>query len=559
MPEHPMPAPLRRMGDTEVRPALVPLAFLALLAGCPVPPVAVWTCGTQSCDLNASCLTTHAGVSTCLCNEGYSGDGTSCAPVVPQRDAGAADAGAQQTADAGEDAGMPGQMDAGPVDAGADAGPADSGSADAGRSDAGTLPPEGDAGAVAVTYQINPAHSGGVSDPSIDLPMQEIWSTIVPGAVSYPVIAQGLVFITAAGPGSGGTLTAFDAHSGAIVWGPLTTGGPGWSHLAWDVGRIFLLNSDGVFASYDALTGEKQWLQIVNSQSRNFIFASQLPVAWNGLVIVADIAAAGTPGDVYAASELDGSPVWTGGITMGNQDNTSCPTVGDGLVFTSYICNLAFAGNQQTGQVLWAHDAYCDGGGQGLIPVLYGGNLYYRGGAFGAGNFVLNASTGVTLGAFAADPEPAFQNGRGYALTGGTLEGFDVATNTINWMFTGDGMLSSAPIAVNGFVLIGSQKGTLFAVDGMSGTQVWSADVGGPMLYTNEFDSGLVRGLAAGQGVVVATAPVNPDSVTDGTIVKVFAAASASDAGPDDASEDAGGLQDAGGGDGGSSSDSGMP
>jgi hypothetical protein len=102
------------------------------------------------CDVNATCVSTGPGTSTCGCNPGYSGDGTSCTPLdggagdAGPADAGMVDAGPPDSgpADGGPgDAGLPdaGLQDGGTPDAGApDAGPPDAGPADAGLPDAGT-------------------------------------------------------------------------------------------------------------------------------------------------------------------------------------------------------------------------------------------------------------------------------------------------------------------------------------------------------------------------------------------------------------------------------------
>ena len=49
----------------------------------------------------------------------------------------------------------------------------------------------------AVAYQINIAHNGVQADSSLSPPFWLRWQVTLPGLVSYPLIAQGLVFVTA--------------------------------------------------------------------------------------------------------------------------------------------------------------------------------------------------------------------------------------------------------------------------------------------------------------------------------------------------------------------------
>ena len=78
----------------------------------------------------------------------------------------------------------------------------------------------------ATTYQITVDHAGVTASGGV-LALQEtpLWSAPLSGTSSYPIIAGGRVFVTTAGlPGSannyGTELYAFDAQTGATLWGP---------------------------------------------------------------------------------------------------------------------------------------------------------------------------------------------------------------------------------------------------------------------------------------------------------------------------------------------------
>jgi outer membrane protein assembly factor BamB len=46
------------------------------------------------------------------------------------------------------------------------------------------------------------------------------------------------------------------------------------------------------------------------------------------------------------------------------------------------------------------------------------------------------------------------------------------------WSFAGDGALVTAPLVVNNYVFIGSSNGNLYALDGTSGAQLWTKNLG---------------------------------------------------------------------------------
>lgn len=111
----------------------------------------------------------------------------------------------------------------------------------------------GSAPAAAVTYQADVAHSGFVANGP-NPPLGRKWIRRDLGSsVSYPVIAEGKVFVTA---GSSPTLLyALDRKTGGTVWvrEVATLGSP-----AYDSGRIYVLGERALDA-VSAATGERLW------------------------------------------------------------------------------------------------------------------------------------------------------------------------------------------------------------------------------------------------------------------------------------------------------------
>jgi len=101
---------------------------------------------------------------------------------------------------------------------------------------------------------------------------------------------------------------------------------------------------------------------------------------------------------------------------------------------------------------------------------------------------------------------PAFENGMGFFLNIGTLEGHDL-DGVVQWSFTGDGKLASTPLAAGGAVYIGSTSGSLYAVDEKTGKQLWVENLSSPITIANE-TSGKepIAGLGASYDLLVVPA-----------------------------------------------------
>lgn len=333
----------------------------------------------------------------------------------------------------------------------------------------------------AVTYQIDPAHTGSQYDTTIP-PLAQRWSRDLGNTVSYPLIAGGKVFVTTV---TG--LHALDATNGATVW---ATGDIGTSPAAaYDAGRVFVINRNGLLRAFDASSGTQVWTRQLSGQA----FSSP-PTATGGTVYVA-----GYP-TMHAVNEQDGSIKWS---TLNAGGDNSSPVVSANAVFGAYACNNVWALSPTTGSVLWHHTSSCFGGG-GRTAVLFGGRLYARDNALS--NATLDAGTGTQVDEFLAGPAPAFNGSTGYFLNGSSLEARDVTSGALKWSFAGDGTLSSAPIVVNGYVYIGSMSGKLYAVNESTGTNVWTGTVGASVNRPDEQSLSAPAGLAAGEGLIVVPA-----------------------------------------------------
>lgn len=337
----------------------------------------------------------------------------------------------------------------------------------------------------ATAYQVNAQHNGLQTD-TLTPPLSHKWTKTLSGNASYPLLAEGKVFVTATTSQGGGLLYAFDIATGKTVWGPIDIGSSGFFAAAYDAGRVFTLNGAGVLQAFSAKNGSQLWATQITSQ---YSFSSP-PTALNGLVYTG---AAGSGGTVYAFRESDGSQVWTQPVQNGDD---SSPAVSGKGVYVSYACNQAYDFTPLNGNPIWHYQGPCEGGG-GATTALYSGRLYTR--DF-FGDLILDASTGKLLGSYSASQPPAFRGTLGYFLKGSTLSAETLSNRSVVWAFTGDGALATAPIVDGAYVYIGSSHGNLYALDANTGKKVWSTKVGAPM-GQSEFAS-----LAAGQQIVAVPA-----------------------------------------------------
>jgi outer membrane protein assembly factor BamB len=367
-------------------------------------------------------------------------------------------------------------------------------------------PAEAAGSGVGVAYQVDVAHDGVQVDDSLTPPFSQRWQVTLAGSVSYPLIAQGLVFFTVANTsGQYGTqLYALDQSTGATVWSQPISGTYFWSNATYDAGKLFVVNYDGLLRAFDAGSGVELWETQLPGQ---YAFSSP-PTADAGVVYVGG---AGSGGTLYAVDETNGAVLATASVMNGDE---SSPALSASSVFVSYACNTAYGFAQTTLALLWNYTTFCSGGG-GKTTVFANGRVFTR--DF-FGNLILDAATGNLLGTYGPTnsgiPAPTVEGNTIWFLSNGTLVAQDITTpsspSTL-WSFAGDGQLDTAPIVLStpsgDFVVEGSSSGELYAVDAATGAAVWSANVGGVISGPDEQNvSQPLTGLSAGQGLLVVPA-----------------------------------------------------
>jgi outer membrane protein assembly factor BamB len=365
-----------------------------------------------------------------------------------------------------------------------------------------------------VAYQIDYAHSGQASlTGPITFPNSPAWSVTLGGNISYPLIAGGKVYVLTAGlnGGYGIQLHALNLADGSVAWGPVSISGTYlWAGHAYDHGKIFVVNFDGLLRSFDANTGTHIWSNQLPGQ---YAFSAP-PTAVNGIVYVGG---AGIGGTLYAVDETNGAVLWTRAVANG--DKSSPVVSNNGLndgVFVSYPCQV-YKFNPLTAASLWHYSGGCSGGG-GKTAAYANGLLYVRDwSGVTLGTMIYDAVTGNQVGSLASALIPALTTQTGFYNTAGpvlnstgSLRAFDPASrNVFPWSFAGDGQLVTAPIVINNqYVIIGSASGNVYAVDGTNnGTLIWTGHAGAAIPGPDEQNvSQPLTGLGAGEGYLVVPA-----------------------------------------------------
>lgn len=351
---------------------------------------------------------------------------------------------------------------------------------------------------LAVTYQVDVAHSGVQADDQLVPPFGRRWKVTLPGQVSYPLIAGGYVYVTV--QGNGASLYALRQSDGSTAWSAAIPGSYSWASAAYDGGRVFALNADGVLRAFAGDTGALLWATQLPGQ---YLFTSP-PTASGGVVYVSG---AGSGGTLYAVDELTGGVLATQSVENGDH---SSPALSDSSVFVSYACNQTYAFALQSLAPIWHYSGPCEGGG-GKTTVYANGRLYTR--DF-FGDLILDAATGNLIRSYAPDRSqilaPAVDATTIYLVNQSVLSAQAIGDGSISWTFTGDGQLTTAPLVLSSssgeLVVVGSFAGPLYALNAATGAVVWQTDVGAAVSGPDEQDVAVLGGLGAGQGMLVVPA-----------------------------------------------------
>jgi outer membrane protein assembly factor BamB len=345
----------------------------------------------------------------------------------------------------------------------------------------------------ATAMQLNPAHSGTIQFDSLTLPPLPLWQVSVPGRPSYPLIADGKVFVIA-----GTQLLALDRDSGAILWGPVAV--PEGSAGTYERGVLFVVGTEDLaFSStvqaLDAATGNPLWKV---SPARLRIRST--PTAARGLLYVAG--RVGEEARLYAFNQAAGDVAWFRKLAAAS---TAAVAVGPGGVYASFSCDT-YAFLPLNGYDVWSANVGCRGSGGGNVPPVLGGSALYTSESPLSGEHTIRDSqSGIEIGTYDTNSPSVIDAGTAYLFPNGysSLSAIARETGTVKWEFS-DMWGMTQPAVVNDVVFVASLGGTVFGLDANTGYELWRAETGeeipsSVILMGNN----VLTSLTAGNGLLV--------------------------------------------------------
>lgn len=305
-------------------------------------------------------------------------------------------------------------------------------------------------------YQADPGHTGAAAGTTFAAPLGKRWvrRDLSPN-LSFPVIAEGKAFLTA-----GSSVYALSVATGATVWSrALRANG-----VAYDAGRVFAINADGVMQALSAADGTVLWTSRLPGASSEF----SPPTAFGGFVY------ASSESTVFGVRQADGIVVWSKNAST---DVTSIPAVDQDKTYTSRGCATT-AIQRTVGVQVWGYAGGCSSYA-GAAAVRNG--LVYAVGA--RDGVVLDALTGTLRDSFAATMLPAFAGDTGYFVNGREVYARSDSTGLVLWRNTGESDIAAPPIVAGAYVYAiasGDYTGPkLVAIARASGEKVWESDLHG--------------------------------------------------------------------------------
>jgi outer membrane protein assembly factor BamB len=330
-----------------------------------------------------------------------------------------------------------------------------------------------------IGYRGNPTHDSRVTGAPAP-PLGQLWATNLGAPMSYPVVAEGLVFVSVRNePGYGTQIFALDAATGAVRW-QVDNPGVYWiGGLAYDAGRLYVLGGVGDLRALTPATGAVQWA-IDLGQGSYF----SPPVAFDGKVYTV-VARSGA--SLVATDGASGAQVWQKQMPSGG----GAPAVDQDRIYISMACRMTYAYARATGDELWHTESDCSGGGD-YTPVVYGNRLW----PLGDNPAIYDTATGAVVGNATFEGAIGVADGAAYVPMNGALLGVDAGTWATRWTFGATGVNNEAPLIGNTHVYVQTGEGAVLALDRGTGAPAWCAGV----VHSTTIDEHKDSHMGAGDG-----------------------------------------------------------
>ena len=348
--------------------------------------------------------------------------------------------------------------------------------------------------AEATAYHINPAHTG-YSPAQISPPLHRRWVRDFDGSVSYPLIADGKVFVFVNSETEGWTVKGLSARTGATLWSRGFSGYILGTTLEDET--LFVLSSGGRLTALRADTGHPRWQTILSEVTPAYSY-SALPTAWRGMVFVSG---GGEGVSMLGIDARTGAVRWTQHV----DGSGSSPAAAGQSVFVAFPSPQVYALATGSGGLQWHVGAFPHGGG-GYIPTYYRGRVYAM--EYDTG-LVLDSATGGLVDSYWSEASPAVHGETLLLLENGLLHALSRDDHAHRWWFRSrDGTrLVSSPLIVNSHAYIASAGGTVYALGLAGGRVLWQTSTGSSVFPSrHRSGGGALPGMAAGGGLLLVPA-----------------------------------------------------
>jgi outer membrane protein assembly factor BamB len=316
---------------------------------------------------------------------------------------------------------------------------------------------------------MDPGRTNSDQDDDIAPPLARLWIHKWDQSPTYALIVGDKVFVgLAAGMSATGRqepdrVVALRLSSGRELWSGTLSPDCADPYPAYDDGRVFVANSCGVVAAFDAVTGRFLWGAEPAPPCGSV--GPNTPIATAGTLYVVG----GCNGQLSALDEATGKVRWdvqSGGLAC-------CSiAVDSGRVYLSG-CYAAAAWQAATGAEIWKDAS--TGCGQ-IVSCGAGGNqVVAYGDRVAIGGELFDSASGVPAGSYRSScSSPAVSSDRLFESTDTGIGAFDPESGARIWSTRADTGAGS-PLAAGSdvFVLGGTAGATakLLAFDGASGAQ----------------------------------------------------------------------------------------
>ena len=340
-------------------------------------------------------------------------------------------------------------------------------------------------------YRIGADHRGYTQDAALAGPLEERWSQRLGSQLSYPIVADGKVFVSAWSQVSGMRLYALDRDTGDVLWWREAAGTP-----VYDGGRVFAIDGVDVIRAFDTDDGALAW-------------EVELPILGDtrgrGLVADGGVLYVGAGdrygGELWAVDAATGAAKWTRYPFWGLYGR---PAVARGRIYASGgSCGLVYTFTT-SGDGLWQSANQCTGStetapivGEAAIHVPDGGLVHSFSDADGSRLTTRYEQRLV----------PALAPGALVSVTSaGEIRAEDPLTGVAAWARRPDARIASSPIVVGDRAFVALADGTLEALSMATGDRTWSGDLRAAVPDEDQWNAVLAGGLTAGEGTLLATA-----------------------------------------------------